>query len=246
MKKYILRSDLALQQKNLKLKNTYKLDNILVKELVKNNYLYTSILFKDISLKETSLLIEKILIKELRKYLKLFKIKRESTILIVGLGNENITSDSIGVNAVKKVQATKHFLDLNIKKPAYLVTKLIPNTTNNTGIMTFNNILALTKYLKPNLVIVIDALVCSNIKYLNHLIEINNEGLRAGSGMFNYQKEIGKKTLNTNVLTIGIPTAIEIFIKNEKMIVASKDIDIYVNNMSKIISNGLNKLFKTI
>ena len=79
-----------------------------------------------------------------------------------------------------------------------------------------------------------------NIDYLNHTIQITNEGIIPGSGLKSINSEISYKTLKIPVLVIGVTTAIEIKNNHISYILSSKDIDDYVSQISKIIGETIN------
>ena len=63
--------------------------------------------------------------------------------------------------------------------------------------------------LKPDLVILVDALCSSSIENVNKSIQVTDNGISPGSGIGNKRKEISKETLNTKVISVGIPTVID-------------------------------------
>ena len=94
--------------------------------------------------------------------------------------------------------------------------------------------------------------------YLNKLIQITDSGITPGSGINNYGEEISLNTLKIPVITVGVPTAIEAssiikdalniqeneltFKEGYDLIVSSKDIDIFINKMSKLIGETINEV----
>lgn len=253
---YKISSDLAVQNKNLKIKLEYKENNILVKNFKEREFKYTNIIFDNLEISENIINLENIIIKELKKYLKKYNLKKDSSVLIVGLGNSDISSDSLGVKTVNKVKATAHLntlLNTNFRS----IYTFIPGVIKDTGIMAFNSIKALKKEIKPDFIIIIDSLVSSSINYLNKLVQITDRGIIPGSGIINYQKEISIKTLKIPVISIGIPIVTYAYtiirdvleVKEEKikykegydLLVASKDVDITVSKLAHVLSNVLNK-----
>ena len=98
--------------------------------------------------------------------------------------------------------------------------------------------------IKPEVVIVIDAL-CSNEKQrLFKTIQFTNKGISPGSGVKNERKELSEKTLGIPVIAIGIPTVIDIGSCNSEndtqMIVTPKDIDMIISRASSFLSLAIN------
>ena len=94
---------------------------------------------------------------ELKKF-----IGEKGRVLVVGLGNREITSDSIGPNTCEKILATRHIVgefsrNLGIPNLKSVAT-IIPSVLGKTGIETAEIIKALSDKLKPEAVILIDAL----------------------------------------------------------------------------------------
>jgi len=255
---YDIRSDLALQNKKLKKIKTFKSENVTIKEFSDKEYNHVSIIFKNFESSDIKEEIKKNFIKELKIFFKKYKLKKDATCLVVGLGSSRIASDSLGVKTVREVIATGYikYFDTNIE--GRLVYTFTPGVIGSTGIMAFDSIKALVKELGVDFVIIIDSLVSSSVVYLNNLIEINDRGITPGSGIANYQKEISTKTLGIPVLVIGVPTVTYAstiirdafnlktkkitFKKGYDLIVSGKDVDLAINNLSKIIARGINKV----
>ena len=220
-----IRTDMAID-KSKKLKTIYKYNNIIVKESKKKNKIYHTIKYNSI---ENKIDIINVLKKEL-----LFFINNNSIehILIIGLGNESNTADSIGPKTVKKIKV--NFNTFNIK-----VSALIPGVLGITGIDTNRIIKSVIKEIKPNLIIVIDALVTNKISTVNNVIELSNTYLNPGSGIYGNNKDINSKI---PALSIGIPTAIEYIKNNVPFILTPTNIDNYINKVSNIISQSINEV----
>ena len=63
---------------------------------------------------------------------------------------------------------------------------------------------------KPDLIIVVDALACSNPNRMCNSIQLSTAGINPGAGIGNNRKKLSKETLGVNVLAIGIPTVSDI------------------------------------
>ena len=134
-----------------------------------------------------------------------------SYILVIGLGNIEVTPDSLGPKVVKKLLVTKHFNDLGqLDENLGIVGALAPGVMGQTGIETSDIINALVKKTKPELVIVVDALASRSLHRVNRTIQISTAGINPGSGIGNKRKEISKKTLGIPVIAIGVPTVVDV------------------------------------
>jgi len=127
--------------------------------------------------------------------------KKDDKILIVGLGNRHISSDSLGSKVVANI-------DINItnkNKPKVMV--FCPSVLGLTGIETFDTIKGVVEKTHPTHLILIDSLCASSVERLGKSIQISNTGICPGSGIGNNQKCIDK-SFAKNVYSIGIPMLI--------------------------------------
>ncbi len=258
---YIIRCDLAIQNKSLKNTKTSQINNITIKRFLSAPYNYTNIIFNNIETNKASLVLKEIFQKELLKYLRKYKLKKTSAVLTVGLGNKNIVSDSLGIETLAHITATRHLKDLTLSSKLANIATFIPGVTKDTGYSAYKSIKALKNSLKPDYIIIIDSLITDDIKYLNKLIQITDRGITPGSGINNYGEEISFNTLGIPVIVIGIPTAIEAssiirdalnskerkitFKEGYDLIVSSKEVDVFVRKISKLIGNAINDIFNT-
>ncbi len=134
-------------------------------------------------------------------------------ILVVGLGNNDITPDAIGPRTAHQILATRHIGE-ELKRQAGLerlrpVAVLAPGVLGQTGIETSEIISAVVKDVGPAAVVVVDALAAREATRLGNTIQIANTGISPGSGVQNSRKEISRDTLGVPVVSIGIPTVID-------------------------------------
>jgi spore protease len=184
-------------------------------------------------------------------------LPKTGNILVIGLGNKNITPDALGSKAIKKILATRHLTQEypRIFDDLRAVTVIETGVLAQTGIETTEIIEAICKKLQPSLVIVIDSLACNDIKRLGKTIQITNSGISPGSGVGNSRKEISAKTLGTQVLAIGVPTIVDVFtiVQNftgveipqnpnlpTNMLVTPRDIDKLIQKSGELISKAIN------
>ena len=241
-----IRTDLASEIKNNKKQILYtSIENdINVSEIINKENIYRIIEFSNINNTE---LIKEFLIKEISFFIKKKFNNKDFHAFVIGLGNENNTADSIGPKVLKNIKVNSYLESLNIPIIGNKVSTLEPGVLGQTGIETKKIIESVSKEINPECLILIDSYVTESFDYLNKSIQITDEGIIPGSGLYNYNDEISKKTMGIPVIVIGIPTAIEVnFISKENTkypcIVSTKDIDSYVVKISKIISYALNEV----
>ena len=246
-----LRTDLLLekQYKNLESKTTKYKDIEIITTKYKNNN-YTTIYFNDATDKDNYLNLEKVLIKELKKYIN---IKENDTILVVGLGNSKSTPDALGPSTIDDILVTRHLKLLNVLDKDYsVVSTFKPSVMGTTGIESIDLIKNIIKDIKATKVIAIDALKASKIERLVKTIQITDSGIHPGSGINNNRGEISKNTMETDVISIGIPTVVDIktilesileeeIELDENLILTPTDIDYQIEKLSKLLSISINK-----
>ena len=81
--------------------------------------------------------------------------------MVVGLGNRNITPDNLGPNTVDRVFVTNHIkeqLKYDFVEKLGRISALAPGVLGTTGMESFDIIKGVTERIKPDSIIVIDAL----------------------------------------------------------------------------------------
>lgn len=133
-------------------------------------------------------------------------------ILIVGLGNRNITPDSLGPMVTDNIMVTSHimqFLNNEKEKDFSSVSAVSPGVMGITGIETVDIVKGIVSIKKPSLIIAIDALCAQNAKRMFTTIQITDTGINPGSGVGNRRDGLNKESLQIPVIAIGIPTVID-------------------------------------
>ena len=234
----LIRTDLLLEQKKGKIKTNesyYKgIKTVTTKD---NNFNYTTIFFDDITDYSSSINLEKVFSNELCKYLKL---SDDDIIIIIGLGNEKSTPDSLGPLTIDKIFPTRYLFELGDVEEGYTNVSIYkPDVIGNTGIESSSIIKSLIDEVNPTKIIIIDSLKANNIERLTKTIQITDSGINPGSGINNSRGEISKKTLNKEVIAIGIPTVVDIKSlidenMEESFIVTPTNIDFIIEKLSTL------------
>ena len=130
--------------------------------------------------------------------------------LIIGLGNEKSTPDSLGPLTVSKTLVTNYlYLYNSLEEGFRRVCAISPGVMGETGIETSDLLKSIVNTIKPNFVITIDALAASSVERVNKTIQMTDSGINPGSGVGNKRKEISKETLGIPTIAIGIPTVVD-------------------------------------
>ncbi|TLS53737.1 GPR endopeptidase [Paenibacillus antri] len=136
---------------------------------------------------------------------------KESKVLIVGLGNWNVTPDALGPIVVENVMVTRHYFELMPDQvaPGYRqVSAVAPGVLGITGIETSEIVQGIVEKSKPDIVIAVDALASKALERVNTTIQIADTGIHPGSGIGNKRKGITQETLGVPVVAIGVPTVV--------------------------------------
>lgn len=138
---------------------------------------------------------------------------QEFSVMVVGLGNRDVTADALGPNVVDNLIITRHMVK-EYGKAAYnnkvhMVSGLIPGVMAKTGMESQEIIKGVVEKTKPDVVIVVDALAARSTKRLNRTIQITDTGIHPGSGVGNHRNSITKETLGVPVIAIGVPTVVD-------------------------------------
>jgi spore protease len=149
--------------------------------------------------------------KEFIAFLQHLNISPEAKVLIIGLGNLNVTPDALGPLVVENVLVTRHYFQLMPDKvnPGYRqVSAIAPGVLGTTGIESSEIVQSIVEKSKPDLVIAIDALASRSLQRVNTTIQIADTGIHPGSGIGNKRKGLTKELLGVPVIAIGVPTVV--------------------------------------
>lgn len=134
------------------------------------------------------------------------------TVLVVGLGNWDVTADALGPKVISDIEITRHLLEY---MPEYVVPgtrpvcAVSPGVLGTTGIETGEIIKGIVEKIRPNLIIAIDALASRKMERVSTTIQISDTGITPGSGIGNKRNAIDKETLGVPVIALGVPTVVD-------------------------------------
>lgn len=185
-------------------------------------------------------------------------------ILVVGLGNRALTSDSLGALTCERVKPTRHIKEYDRRLFSELecseISVITPGVMAKTGLDSVDVVASVCDRISPDLVIVVDAIATSSYERLGSTVQVTDAGICPGSGLFNTNRELNRRSLGAAVLSIGVPTVIDARvlyleglgeksipktakIPSPSMFVSPKEIDEIVNYSSQIIANAINQAF---
>ena len=197
---------------------------------------------------------------KMAEYLQeLMGTEKEKSVLVVGLGNREVTPDALGPETVGNLMITRHVIREYGKaalgrEKVHQVSGIVPGVMAQTGMETLEIVKGIVEETKPDLVVAIDALAARSSKRLNRTIQISDAGIHPGSGVGNHRNSLTKETLGIPVVALGVPTVVNaatiiydatgnsdaITPNLNGMFVTPKDIDETIKRLSYTISEALN------
>lgn len=176
-----------------------------------------------------------VLAKELRR---LVGESKDKSVLVVGLGNWNVTPDALGPKVISYIEVTRHILEYApeyVNRPLRSVSAISPGVLGTTGMETGEVIKGVVDKIKPDLVIAIDALASRKLERISTTIQIADTGINPGSGIGNKRMALSKETLGVPVIAIGVPTVVD------AATMANDTLELMLENIHKIGSqDGVN------
>ena len=185
-------------------------------------------------------------------------------VLVAGLGNMEITPDSLGPKTSSRVLATRHIsgeiarsTGLDRLRP---VAVMQTGVTGQTGIETGEYILSIVRRIRPTAVVAIDALASRRPERLGCTLQISDTGISPGAGVGNHRTKITKETVGVPVIAIGVPTVVDaqtlaidilgsdcnrktqkmLMPQGRQLVVIPREIDLLTERASRLIAFALN------
>lgn len=140
--------------------------------------------------------------------------KEDVSVLVVGLGNREVTPDALGPRVADNLFITRHIIKEYGKyafgeEKVNRISSIVPGVMAQTGMETQEIIRGVIKETKPDLVVAVDALAARSTKRLNRTIQVTDTGINPGSGIGNHRYGLNEKSLGVPVISIGIPTVVD-------------------------------------
>lgn len=123
-------------------------------------------------------------------------------ILVVGLGNAAVTSDSLGPKVCRNLAVTRKLL------PEGRVSGIAPGVMAQTGMEAAEVIRGIVRETKPEAVLVVDALAARSVSRLGNTIQLSDAGIHPGSGVGNHRDGLTRESLGIPVIALGAPTVV--------------------------------------
>lgn len=171
-----------------------------------------------------------------------------TSVLVAGLGNRNITADSLGPKTNDYVLSTRHIVD-ELRRSSgleglFCVSSVETGVLGETGIESAEVIRGIANQVKPSCIITVDALAASSMERLGTTVQFSDSGISPGSGVGNHRHEISENTVGVPVISIGIPTVVSTSVISSSAenaaYVTPREIDRISEQGAKLIGMGIN------
>ncbi len=174
---------------------------------------------------------------------RLLALEEGSRVLVVGLGNRFMTPDAIGPKSTEGLLITRHLKKLmpELFSPYRSVSALSPGVLGLTGLESADIVKSVVRDLKPDRVVVVDALAAGSPDRLCRVIQVTDAGIVPGSGVGNSRQALSGETLGVPVVAVGAATVMDAGTEDSPLLVTHRDVDARVSRLSRLISDGLNK-----
>ena len=141
-------------------------------------------------------------------------MEKERAVLVVGLGNREVTADALGPQVADNLFVNRHVV-MEFGAAAYnrekmpRVSCIVPGVMARTGMESAEIVHGIVKETKPDLLIAVDALAARSTRRLNRTIQVSTSGIYPGSGVGNHRHALTKESLGVPVIAIGVPTVVD-------------------------------------
>lgn len=119
-------------------------------------------------------------------------------IFAVGLGNPDITQDSLGTAVIRGLTARKG--------RRYTLAAMETDVAAKTGMKTQGLVRAAAREIHADCVIVFDALACRDPRAIGRTVQVTDAGIIPASGTGGHGRGISHETLGIPVAAVGVPT----------------------------------------
>ena len=194
-------------------------------------------------------------------------IPKDGPVLVIGLGNSEITPDALGPKTASYIFATRHIQGEIAKSIGFnklrAASVLAPGVLGQTGIETGEIVKSIADSIAPSCAIIIDALASRSLNRLGRTVQISDTGINPGSGVGNHRAAINSETVGIPVISIGVPTIVDAATLSadiaaaagmddperlysraapigSAMMVTPREIDLFIVRAARLVAMGIN------
>ena len=212
-------------------------------------------------------------IREMAERMSGKRIGKDFSLLVVGLGNAEITPDAVGPQVVRRLSVTRHLrrLDNALFSTVGLceIAAVCPGVLGQTGLEAVELVRGAVRASSPDLVIAIDALAARAVARLATTVQLADTGIRPGSGIGNARRALDEGSLGVPVMALGVPTVVDsstlvadaleqagyrepderllrVLRSGKSFFVSPKEIDLLVSSVGALLADSLEKAFGVV
>jgi spore protease len=172
---------------------------------------------------------------------RLLSLPADATVLVVGLGNARVTPDALGPLVIERLFVTRHlfhYMPELLDEGYRTVAAVSPGVLGITGIESLEIVKGIVDHVRPDLVVVVDALAARSLARVNATIQIADSGIQPGAGVGNKRRALNEETLGVPVIAVGVPTVVD------ASTIASDCIDLLLRELRESApGNAANEIF---
>ena len=192
------------------------------------------------------------------------------SVMVAGLGNDELTPDSLGPKTVKTLSVTRHFhqTDAAFFSTVGLceITALTPGVPGQTGMESAELVRAVAGEVKPDLVIAVDALAARSPDKLGAGVQLCDCGISPGGGIGAARQALDLESVGVPVMAVGVPLVVEsstlvcdalrragyselsaelraVLERGRRFFVCPKEVDLLVQGCAALLAGALEKAF---
>ena len=139
------------------------------------------------------------------------RIGADFSLLVVGLGNDEMTPDALGPATVRQISVTRHLTGDGACFSTHIpceIAAFSPGVPGRTGLEAVELVRGAVAAAKPDLVIAVDALVARETRHLGCTVQLSDVGLAPGGGVGAARPALSLQSLGAPVLALGVPTVV--------------------------------------
>lgn len=168
-------------------------------------------------------------------------IPRQGRLFAAGLGNPDITQDSLGALSVRSMAAGKG--------ARYSLAAIETDIAVRTGIDTVRLVRSAANEIGADCVIAVDSLACRDPRLIGRTVQISDTGIVPGSGASGSRRELSERTVGIPVAVIGVPTVTELSSvtrsdRDNGFLITTGDIDITVKLWAETVAAAVNGVIR--
>ena len=170
-------------------------------------------------------------------------IPPEGTVLVVGLGNREVTPDALGPATAEMVLATRHIggefartAGLTDLRPTAVIA---PGVLGQTGTESSETVRGVCREIHPAAVIVVDALAAGDAHRLGRTVQICDCGIAPGSGVGNNRRPLNREVLGVPVIGMGVPTVTDAVLDGATLMVTPREVDVMISRAARLLAMSI-------